>query len=72
MNPQVWVKTNITANRIYVSSNDYNASSDKDGSNMMNLVYSVKEQGIIYDINDLQKEIEIIRPKFTESLKKIT
>lgn len=72
MNPQVWVKTNITANRIYVSSNDYNVSSDKDGSNMMSLVYSVKEQGIIYDINDLQKEIEIIRPKFTESLKKIT
>lgn len=39
--PNIFVKVNITANRIYLSSNDYNASSDKDGSMKQSVVYQV-------------------------------
>lgn len=41
-NPVIWVKANITANRLYLSSNDYNAISDKDGSNKQSVIYQVK------------------------------
>lgn len=40
-NPNIFVKANITANRIYSSSNDFNASSDKDGSLKQNITYQV-------------------------------
>ena len=40
-NPNIFVKANITANRLYSSSNDYNASSDKDGSMRETVVYQV-------------------------------
>lgn len=40
-NPNIFVKANITANRIYSSSNDYAASSDKDGSLKQNITYQV-------------------------------
>jgi len=39
--PSIFVKTNITANRLYLSSNDYNASSDKDWSQKQSVVYQV-------------------------------
>ena len=39
--PNIFVKANITANRIYSSSNDFNASSDKDGSLKQTLTYQV-------------------------------
>ena len=39
--PTIWVKANITANRLYLSSNDYTASSEKDGSMKQSVVYSV-------------------------------
>jgi len=39
--PNLFVKANITANRLYSSSNDYNASSDKDGSMRETVVYQV-------------------------------
>ena len=39
--PNIFVKANITANRIYSSSNDYSASSDKDGSLRQTLTYQV-------------------------------
>jgi len=39
--PNLFVKANITANRLYVSSNDFNASSDKDGSLKQSLVYQI-------------------------------
>ena len=39
--PNLFVKVNITANRLYLSSNDYNASSDKDGSNKQTVTYQV-------------------------------
>jgi len=39
--PNIFVKANITANRIYSSSNDYVASSDKDGSLRQTLTYQV-------------------------------
>lgn len=42
-NPTVYVKSNITANRIYVSSNDYNSSSDKDWSHKQVVTYQVKQ-----------------------------
>lgn len=41
-NPTTWVDANITANRIYLSSNDYNANSDKDGSGKMSVIYQLK------------------------------
>ena len=40
--PNMWVSSYLTANRIYLSSNDYNANSDKDGSHKMSLVYQRK------------------------------
>ncbi len=61
VNPTVYVKTNITANRIYLSSNDYNASSDKDGSNKMTVGYQVLSQGLGYDVLDMKDEIEVLR-----------
>ena len=39
--PSIWVKANITANRLYLSSNDYNANSGKDWSNKQSVVYQV-------------------------------
>jgi hypothetical protein len=39
--PNIFVKANITANRLYSSSNDYNASSDKDGSLKQTITYQV-------------------------------
>jgi hypothetical protein len=39
--PNLFVRHNITANRIYLSSNDYNASSDKDWSLKQSVVYQV-------------------------------
>ena len=39
--PNIFVKANITANRIFSSSNDYNASSDKDGSLKQTITYQV-------------------------------
>ncbi len=39
--PNIFVKANITANRLYSSSNDYVASSDKDGSLRQTLTYQV-------------------------------
>lgn len=39
--PSIWVKANITANRLYLSSNDYNADSGKDWSNKQSVVYQV-------------------------------
>lgn len=39
--PNIFVKANITANRLYSSSNDFNASSDKDGSLRQNITYQV-------------------------------
>ena len=39
--PNIFVKANITANRLYLSSNDYSASSDKDWSLKQSVVYSV-------------------------------
>lgn len=39
--PNIFVKANITANRLYSSSNDFNASSDKDGSLKQNITYQV-------------------------------
>ena len=39
--PNIFVKANITANRIYSSSNDFNASSDKDGSLKETVTYQV-------------------------------
>ncbi len=59
--PLVWVKTNITANRLYLSSNDYNASEDKDGSNKMTVDYQVLSQGLAYDVLDMKDEIEALR-----------
>lgn len=64
VNPVVWVRSNITANRIYVSSNDYNADSKKDGSIQMDIVYQVKNQGLIYDVQDLQKEVNKLKTGF--------
>lgn len=43
LNPLIFVKTNITANRIYLSSNDYVASSDKDGSLRETVTYQIVE-----------------------------
>lgn len=40
--PDIFVKSNITANRLYLSSNDYNAVSSKDGSMKQSVVYQVK------------------------------
>lgn len=40
--PSIFVKANITANRLYLSSNDYNSSSDKDGSMRQSVVYEIK------------------------------
>ena len=56
--PSIWVKTNITANRLYLSSNDYNASSDKDGSMKQSVVYQVKPNGNIW-IGDLNSNIKM-------------
>ena len=42
-NPTVYVKSNITANRIYVSSNDYNSSNDRDWSHKQVVTYQVKQ-----------------------------
>ncbi len=39
--PNLFVKANITANRLFVSSNDYVASSDKDWSLRQSIVYQV-------------------------------
>lgn len=39
--PNIFVKANITANRLYLSSNDFNASSDKDGSLKETVTYQV-------------------------------
>jgi hypothetical protein len=39
--PNLFVKANITANRLYSSSNDYASSSDKDGSMKQTLTYQV-------------------------------
>ncbi len=39
--PNIFVKANITANRLYLSSNDYSASSDKDWSLRQSVVYQV-------------------------------
>jgi hypothetical protein len=39
--PNIFVKANITANRLYLSSNDYNANSDKDWSMKETVVYQV-------------------------------
>ena len=58
--PLVWVKTNITANRLYLSSNDYNASGDKDGSNKMTVGYQVLSQGLTYDMRELQEDVETL------------
>ena len=60
VNPLVWVKHNITANRLYLSSNDYNASSDKDGSNKMTVGYQVLSQGLTYDVRELQEDVEAL------------
>lgn len=62
-NPLVYVRSNITANRIYISSNDYNASWDKDWSNKQSVIYQVKSQGILYDIEELKKEDENINER---------
>ena len=61
MNPLVWVKHNITANRLYLSSNDYNASSDKDGSNKMTVVYDVTSQGLTYTVDELLSEVNELK-----------
>lgn len=39
--PNLFVKANITANRLYLASNDYNASSDKDWSLKETVTYQV-------------------------------
>jgi len=39
--PSIFVKHNITANRLFISSNDYSASSDKDWSLRQSVVYQV-------------------------------
>ena len=59
--PLVWVKTNITANRLYLSSNDYNASGDKDGSNKMTVVYDVTSQGLTYTVDELLSEVNELK-----------
>lgn len=41
--PNLFVKVNITANRLYLSSNDYNSSSDKDGSMKQTVTYQVTQ-----------------------------
>lgn len=61
VNPLVWVKHNITANRLYLSSNDYNASSDKDGSNKMTVVYDVTSQGLTYTVDELLSEVNELK-----------
>lgn len=61
VNPTVYVKTNITANRIYLSSNDYNAISDKDGSNKMTVVYDVTSQGLTYTVDELLSEVNELK-----------
>ena len=59
--PLVWVKTNITANRLYLSSNDYNASGDKDGSNKMTVGYQVLSQGLTYTVDELLSEVNELK-----------
>jgi len=59
--PIVYVRSNITANRLYVSSNDYNADSAKDGSLKCNVQYKTLTQGLIYDVRDLQNEISELK-----------
>ena len=61
VNPLVWVKHNITANRLYLSSNDYNASSDKDGSNKMTVVYDVTSQWLTYTVDELLSEVNELK-----------
>jgi len=58
--PVVYVEVNITANRIYLSSNDYNAISDKDGSNKQTVVYQVKFQWLVDAYNDLKDKLNKI------------
>lgn len=59
--PIVWVKVNITANRIYISSNDSNIDSTKDGSMKFGVIYQVKNQGLSYDVQDLQREVNELK-----------
>lgn len=70
--PLVWVKTNITANRLYLSSNDYNASGDKDGSNKMTVGYQVLSQGLTYDMRELQEDVEALMIASGKVVKSIT
>lgn len=62
--PVVWVKANITANRLYLSSNDYNSSSNKDWCNRMTVVYQVKEQWLMYEVAKMDDEIRRLRTEF--------
>ena len=48
--PLIFVKMNITANRLYLSSNDYNTSTDKDGSNKMSVDTQVIDYGAGQDL----------------------
>lgn len=70
--PLLWVKTNITANRLLISSNDYTVSSDKDASNKMTIGYQVLSQGLTYDMRELQKDVEALMIENSQVITAIT
>lgn len=59
--PIVYTQITIPKNRLLLSSNDYNADWTKDWSNCQTVKYVNKQQGLIYDIADLQKEINLLK-----------
>lgn len=59
--PIVYTQITIPKNRLLLSSNDYNADWTKDWSNCQTVKYVNKSQGLIYDIQDLQKEINLLK-----------
>lgn len=61
--PLITVAVTLTNNRLLVSSNDHNASLEKDGSNQVDVEFMSKVQGLTFDVQDLQNEVNIIKDK---------
>lgn len=59
--PIVYTDITILKNRLLMASNDYNNSADKDGSLQAWVISQNKVQGLVYDVQDLQAELNRVK-----------
>lgn len=59
--PVIYFDIKIASNRLLVSSNDTTADTSKDGSLEWTITYKSTNQGLYYQVQDIQKEIDEIK-----------